>query len=183
MTWAPQKDENIKKTSICHRNKDNCPPTDTIFWENVSTHISCKCVLCLHLKMKCCVIPPYSFLSLAGPQTALHFLAVLLQTLGCCPNQQGVAPCDTSIWKTPPSYWCRPQAVAGKEFLTKRFWKSPTFITTSSILLVKSLHFQGQMEFNTVAPTSDQMWKREESSSWPCRYYLTSVHHFISSDV
>lgn len=71
----------------------------------------------------------------------------------------------------------------GKSFLTNIFWKSPTFITTNSILLVKPLQFQGQIEFNTVALTSDQMWKREESSSWPCRYYLTSVHYFISSDV
>lgn len=69
--------------------------------------------------------PHHSFLSLAGPQTALQSLAVLLQTLGCCLNQQGVAPHDTSIWTTPPSYSCRPKAVAGKEFPLQNILKDP----------------------------------------------------------
>lgn len=83
-----------------------------------------------------------------------------------------------------PHYFCQPQraaAVAGKMFSNEKLLKElyfDKFYDASK----KSLEFQGEMKCNATDLTWDQMSKWSQSSIWPCRYYLTSVHYFISSD-
>lgn len=96
-----------------------------------------------------------SFLSLAGPQTAPCFLAVLLRPRGVVLTSRASLHVTCLFGRCPPPTCVDPRLLPGKSFLTERFWRSLTFITTNSIMLVKSLQFQGQTKFSTAAAASD----------------------------
>lgn len=89
-----------------------------------------------------------SFLSLAGPQTAPCFLAVLLRPRGVVLTSRASLHVTCLFGRCPPPTCVDPRLLPWKSFLTERFWRSLTFITTNSIMLVKSLQFQGQMKFS-----------------------------------
>lgn len=112
------------------------------------------------------------FLSLVGPQTGPWFWL-------CCSRPQGVV---LTGWvpTTFVNHRLQRQSLE-KCFQMKKYWKS--YIMTNSIMLVKN-HYSFKVKLN-VAPQiwHGSRWKKwPQSSTWPYRYYLTSVHYFISSD-
>lgn len=93
-----------------------------------------------------------SFLSLAGPQTAPCFLAVLFRPRGVVLTSRASLHVTCLFGRFPPPTCVDPRLSPGKSFLPERFWRSLTFITTNSITLVKSLQFQGQHHRCGVGP-------------------------------